>query len=92
MATTIGTDLRVTLLGADESSRPDLTALAIYNGLGANVIVIHDIDHFRPDLRTDWRRAMDRMFKGVPGIISHTASPNLISKRKARRLRGKARA
>ncbi len=92
MAIPIVTDMRVIVMGMDQGIGTDLTALALCKGIGVDVIVIDDVEYTPPDQPADWRRAMERMVKGVPRIVSHTASPTLISKRKARRLRGKARA
>lgn len=88
----IGNDMRVMVIGMDQSSATDLTALTIFKVLGADVFLIDDIEYSPPDQNTDWRRAMDRMFNGLPDQVSHTAGPKLISKRAARRLRGRARA
>ncbi len=47
---------------------------------------------FRHDRPTHRGRVIGRMFNGLPYDVTHTDNPKPISKRKARRLRGKGRA
>lgn len=47
---------------------------------------------FRRDRPTQRGRVIDRMFNGLPYDVTHTQTAKPVSKRKARRLRGKGRA